>query len=87
MLPQTGNVVKEQVSMAITMKLYVSRRLPTSEARVRARVRSCGICGRRKVTGAGVLRVLRFTLPLIPPIAPHSLSISWAGTIGQQGTL
>jgi hypothetical protein len=42
---------------------------------------SCGICGGQSGTGADVLRVLRFPLPiLIPPSAPHS---SGAGTIGQ----
>jgi hypothetical protein len=54
----------------------VSRRLPTAAARVRAQVRSCGICGGQSGTGACFLRVLRFLLPiLIPPIAPHSSSI------------
>jgi hypothetical protein len=61
----------------------VSRRLPTAAARVRAQVRSCGICGGRSGAGAGFLRVLRFLLPiLIRPIAPQSPS-SGAGTIGQ----
>jgi hypothetical protein len=46
----------------------VSRRLPTPAARVR----SCGICGGQSGSGAGSLRVLRFPLPGIPPIAPHS---------------
>jgi hypothetical protein len=51
----------------------VSRWLPT----VASRVRSSGICGRQSNTGAGFLRVLRFSLPIIPPTAPHSSSIIW----------
>jgi hypothetical protein len=54
----------------------VSRWLPTRAARIRTQVRSCGICGGQSGTGVGLLRVLRFTLPiLIPPTAPHSSSI------------
>jgi hypothetical protein len=58
----------------------VSRRLPTAAARVRARVRSCGICGGQSGTVAGFLRVFRFPLPIfIPPITPQSpSSIIWA---------
>jgi hypothetical protein len=53
----------------------VSRRLPTAAARVRAQVRSYGICGAQSGAGAFSLRVLRFPLPiLIPPTAPHSSS-------------
>jgi hypothetical protein len=57
----------------------VSRWLPTVPAWVRARVWSCGICGGQSGTGAGILRVLRFPLPiLIPPIASQSSSsITW----------
>jgi hypothetical protein len=57
----------------------VSLWLPTAAARVRARILSCGICGRQSGAGAGFLRVLRFPLPIfIPPIAPQSpSSIIW----------
>jgi hypothetical protein len=49
----------------------VSRWFPTTAARVRSQVRSCGICGGQSGTGAGFLRVLRFPMPiLIPPTAP-----------------
>jgi hypothetical protein len=54
----------------------VSRWLPTAAARVRSQVSSCGICGEQSGTGAGLLRVLLFPLPiLIPPTAPYSASI------------
>jgi hypothetical protein len=54
----------------------VSLRLSNEAVRVRAQVRSCGICGEQNSTGAGFLRVLRFPLPiLIPPTAPHSSCI------------
>jgi hypothetical protein len=43
----------------------VSRWFPTAEARVRAWVKSCRLCGRQRSTAAGFLRVLRFPLPLI----------------------
>jgi hypothetical protein len=57
----------------------VIRWLPTVADRVRARVRSCEICGGQSGAGAGFLQVLRFSLPkLIPPIASQSLpSIIW----------
>jgi hypothetical protein len=42
---------------------------------VLAKVRSCGTCG-PSGTGAGFLRVLRFSLPLIPSTAPNSSSIT-----------
>jgi hypothetical protein len=54
----------------------VSRRLLTAATRVRAHVRTCRICGEQSGTGARLLRVIRFSLPiLIPPTAPHSSSI------------
>jgi hypothetical protein len=53
-----------------------SRRLYTAAARVRAQIRSCGICGGQSGIGVGFLRVHRFSMPiLIPPAAPHSSSI------------
>jgi ribosomal protein S14 len=45
-----------------------SRWLPTAAARVRVRA-ACGVCGVQRGTGAGFLRVLRFPLPIIPPMA------------------
>jgi hypothetical protein len=45
--------------------------LPTAAARVRVRA-ACGFCGGQSGTGAGFLQVLRFPLPIIPPISPLS---------------
>jgi hypothetical protein len=46
----------------------VSRRIHTAAARVRAQVRSCGICGGQRGTRAGFLRALLLPLSiLIPP--------------------
>jgi hypothetical protein len=54
----------------------VSRRLPTAATQVLSQVRLCGICGGQSGTGAGLLPVLRFPLPiLIPPTTPLSSSI------------
>jgi hypothetical protein len=54
----------------------VRRWFPTAATRVRAQVRSCGICGGQSGTGAGLLQVLRFPLSIIiPPTAPHTSSI------------
>jgi hypothetical protein len=58
----------------------VRRWLPTAAARVRV-LAACGVCGGQRGIGAGFLRVLRFPLPIIPPISPSSQSPG-AGTIG-----
>jgi hypothetical protein len=49
----------------------VRRWLPTAAVRVRIRA-ACGVCGGQSGTGAGFLRVLRFPLPIFPPISPSS---------------
>jgi hypothetical protein len=49
----------------------VRRWLPTAAVRVRVRA-ACEVCGGQSGTGAGFLRVLRFPLPIIPPISPLS---------------
>jgi hypothetical protein len=49
----------------------VIRRLLTAAARVRAQVRSCGICGGQSGAEAGFLGVLRF-----PPASSHSMEVS-----------
>jgi hypothetical protein len=60
----------------------VSRQLPTAAAWVRARVRSCRICGGQSGTVAGFFRVLWFALPIrIPPI--HHYLLSGTSIIGQ----
>jgi hypothetical protein len=43
-----------------------------TKGRVRDRVGSCGICGGPSGTGAGIFWTLRFPLPSIPSIGPHS---------------
>jgi hypothetical protein len=47
----------------------VRRWLPTAAARVRVQA-ACGVCGGQSGIGIGFLRVLRFPLPIIPPISP-----------------
>jgi hypothetical protein len=52
-------------------RAVVRRWLPTAAARVRVRA-ACGLCGGQSDTEAGFIRVLRFPLPIIPPISPLS---------------
>jgi hypothetical protein len=60
----------------------VSCQLPTHAVRIRAQVRPCGICGGQSGTGAGFLRAIRVSLPLIPPAAHYRLSAG-VDTVGQ----
>jgi hypothetical protein len=60
----------------------VSRWLPIAAARVQSRVWSSGICDGQSGVGAGLLRLLPFPLPFIPPNSSSSQSPG-AGTIGQ----
>jgi hypothetical protein len=57
----------------------VSRRRPIAAVRVRAQIRSCGICGGQSGIGESFLRVLRFPLSIIHTYHPSSQ----AGSIGQ----
>jgi hypothetical protein len=63
--------VKLYLSLGRAVAQAVSRWLPTAASRVRVRA-ACGVCGGQSGTGAGFLRVLRFPLPIIPPISPSS---------------
>jgi hypothetical protein len=67
--PQKTKILMLRYGRAIAQA--VNRWFPTAAARVRARVRSCGICGGQSGTGAGFLRVPRFLLPSISLTAPH----------------
>jgi Mn2+/Fe2+ NRAMP family transporter len=49
----------------------VSRWLPIMVAQVCIQA-ACGVCGGQSGIGAGFLQVLRFPLPIIPPISPSS---------------
>jgi hypothetical protein len=59
----------------------VSRRFPTAEARVRARVWSFGIYGEQSGAGVVFLRVFRFPLPIFTPStalqSPSSITRIW----------
>lgn len=49
----------------------VSRWLISLLSRFRSLTKSCGICGGQYDTGADLLRVLRFLLPIISPTVHH----------------
>jgi hypothetical protein len=63
----------------------VSSLFPTAAARIRSQVRLCGICGGQSGTGAGLLRVFRFPLP-IPPTAPSTLYSVYTDSVVKQLT-
>jgi hypothetical protein len=63
--------LKSYTTLGRAVAQAVSRWLPTAEAQVRVRV-ACGVCGGQSGIGADFLRVLRFPLPIIPPISPSS---------------
>jgi hypothetical protein len=51
-----------------------SHRLTTSEARVWSQLRSCGVCGGQRGSGAGLIRLVLFPLPIFnPPTAPYPI--------------
>jgi hypothetical protein len=55
-----------------TVDQVVNSWILSAAVKVPAQIRFCGICGRQSGTGAGVPRVLRFPLPIIPSNAPLS---------------
>jgi hypothetical protein len=61
--------IRIQIGRAVAQA--VSRWLPTAAARVCVRA-ACGFCGGQNGTGGGFLRILRFPLPIIPPMSPSS---------------
>jgi hypothetical protein len=67
----TRNMPKSKCLQGRAAAQAISRWLPTAAARVCVR-EACGVCGEQSGTGADFLRVLRFPLPIIPPISPSS---------------
>jgi hypothetical protein len=70
-LTRIRNDCEVKVKVGSCRSSAVRRWLPTAAARVHVRA-ACGACGGQSGTGAGFLRVLRFPLPIIPPISPLS---------------
>jgi hypothetical protein len=68
-ISSAGGRIYDNVGRAVAQA--VSRWLPTAAARVRVRA-AYGVRGGQSGTGVGFLRVLRFSLPIIPPISPSS---------------
>jgi hypothetical protein len=69
------NFTKICINLGRAMVQAVSRWPLTAEARVRARVDPCGICGGQSGTGTGFLRVLRFSpVNIVPPLLHIHLS-------------
>jgi hypothetical protein len=66
-------------SKKLTSNTDASCRLPTSVAQFRSQVRSCGIYCGQSGTGEGVLRVLRFPLPIhiLPTVSYSSIIQGW----------
>jgi hypothetical protein len=81
-MEKTASRYADMLSKQLQRAQAVSRRLPIAASRVRAQVRSCGVCG-QSGTGAGFLRVLRFPLPILIPQMLHTHLSSRAGTTVQ----
>jgi hypothetical protein len=63
-----GRLARKADNLGRAVAQAVGRWLPTAAARVRVRA-ACGVCGGQSGTAAGFLGVLRFPLPIIPPIS------------------
>jgi hypothetical protein len=77
-LSGTRNKLQSQSQLQLQYhagRTITSCQLPISAGRVQAQIRSCGICGGQRSTGASFPRELRVSMQiLIPPTAPHASS-------------